>query len=239
MKNRINQFIFSMFLLFSSLIILSGSLEAHDLWLNIDNHYPRTGEKITAKVIFGHNFPYSDILIGRDELSEFSCLFPDGKKMAITGIKEEKTGERQGALFGEMTFSSKGTYVLAASRKLEGDKNNVPSEKYAKSLIVVEKGSENIGHVFGHRLEIIPLMDPSESSAGDDLPVKILFEGKPLSTYIYATYAGYYSKTEPFPSLAKSDKDGIARIRIDRPGIWLITCNHKVDISATLTFMMK
>lgn len=239
MINKINKLFFSIFLFFAYFIIFSCSMEAHDLWLNIDNYYPRVGEKIIAKVIFGHNFPYPDIFISKEELTEFSYLLPDSKKIEIAETREEKAGERQGALIGEIPTTQEGTCVLIACRKREGDPKNVPSEKYAKSLIVVGKGSKNVNYIFGHRLEIVPLKNPSELSAGDCLPVRVLFEGKPLSTYVYATYARYYSKTEPFPFFSKSNKDGIAHIKIDRPGIWLVVCNHKVSISSTLTFMIK
>jgi len=110
----------------------------------------------------------------------------------------------------------------------------VPSEKYAKSIITVGNAGKNVSETFGHRIEIVPLKNPSEVRAGESLPVKILFEGKPLPTYIYATYAGYYSEDEPFPGLNKSNEKGIACVNISKPGIWMVVCNHKVDFSASL-----
>jgi len=231
------------FLAFACLFAYYNPVEAHDLWLNIDNHYPETGGKTNAKVVFGHNFPYYDILISSEDLSEFCYLSPLGEKIKIAKtwkeIKGESYGQPAGARVGEVSLNPKGTYVVAASRKLKGDKEHVPSEKYAKSIITVGKGSENISQTFGHRIEIVPLKNPSDIKAGESLPVKILFEGKPLSTYIYATYAGYYSEDEPFPVFTKSDEKGVAYVKISKPGIWMIVSNHKVDFSASLTFEIK
>ncbi len=212
---------------------------AHDLWLNVDNHYPKAGEACAVKVVFGHNFPYYDILIKRENLTEFACSDPDGQRRSLENTWEEKKDERTGALVGKVAFNREGTYVVTASRVVEGDKEHVASEKYAKSVIVVGKGSGNVRRTFGHRIEIVPLKNPSELRGGGTLPVKILFEGKPLSTYVYATYAGYHSPSEPFPIAAKSDARGIARIRISRPGVWMVVVNHKVDFSASLTFEVR
>ena len=241
-KNTFKMLPFFLVLIF--LFICVGSAEAHDLWLNVENHYPETERKVGIKVIFGHNFPHPDILIPEKAISEFSYVTPSGEKKLVGNIREYKQGERKGVLLGELSFydfdSRAGTYVVAAARKRKGDKNRVPSEKYGKTIIVVgNKSTESVRYEFGHRIEIIPLANPSMIKAGGVLPVKILFEGKPLSTYVYATYAGYWSNDAPFPVLVKSDEKGMAYIKIDRPGTWLILSNHKVNFSASLTFEIK
>ncbi len=220
--------------------------QAHDLWLEVSNYYPKSGERISVKVVFGHNFPYEDILIPRKDITEFSYVTPKGTKKVVTKIWEDVKGDKKasykkGSLIGNIVLPDcKGTYIVAASRIRKGDKYHVPSGKYGKTILIVgNKGTKNINYVFGHRIEIVPLKNPSEIKPGDYFPVKILFEGKPLSTYVYATYAGYWSEKEPFPVMAKSNKDGIAYVKITRPGIWLIVCNHKVDFSASLTFEIK
>jgi uncharacterized GH25 family protein len=221
-------------------LLASSSLAtAHDLWLNVDNHSPKAGEKSAVKVVFGHNFPYYDILIKRDSLAAFSCLRPDGQTTEVESTREEKTGERAGALAGEITFDREGTYVITACRKVKGDKEHVASEKYGKSLVVVGKGTENVGKAFGHRIEIIPRKNPTEVKAGETIPVRILFEGQPLSTHVYATYAGYSSESEPFPVAVRSNEKGDADVPISCAGTWMVVSNHKVDFSASLTFEVR
>lgn len=236
--NRKGLFLFIL-LVTVCLSFYANQIFAHDLWLNIDNHYPQVGEKTKVKVVFGHNFPYYDILIQRSELPEFSYFSPAGEKKEITKTWEDKQGEKAGALVGEISLDQEGSYVVSTYRKRKGDKEHVASEKYGKSIIVAGKGSGNVSQAFGHRIEIIPLKNPQELKPGDSLPVKILFEGKPLSTFLYATYAGYYSEDEPFPVLSKSNEQGEALIKISQPGIWMVVGNHKVDFSASLTFEIK
>lgn len=217
----------------------AGSVLAHDLWLNVDNHSLKVGEKTNVKVIFGHNFPFYDILIQKDTLGEFCYLAPDGKKKEISKTWEDKKGEKAGALVAEFSPDQEGTYIVSSYRKKKGDKEHVASEKYGKSVITVGKANANVSRVLGHRIELIPLKNPMEVKAGKSLPVKLLFEGKPLSTYIYATYAGYTSEDEPFPVIGKSNDKGEADIKISQPGIWMIVAGYKVDLSASLTVKIK
>ena len=212
---------------------------AHDLWLNLDNHFPKVGTTVNAKVIFGHNYPYADILLTRDRLADFSYLCPDGKKVQVTKVREEKQNERSGALVGEIVCDREGTYVVSACLERKGDKEHVPAGKYGKSLMVAGQDSDVINRPLGQRMEIVPLKHPAGIKAGESMPVKIPFEGKPLSTYVYATYAGYYSETEPFPVFVKSDTQGLAQVPIDRAGTWMIVSNHKVDFSASVTFQIE
>ncbi len=241
---RISLYILSFILLLFSPL----NAYAHDLWLEISNYYPACKAKVYAKVVFGHNFPYEDILLSRNDLKDFYFLTPDGKRVNITHVfehvkpnKNKKYRYKVGSLVGEIDLNyGKGAYIVAASRIRKGDKYHVPSEKYAKSIVVVGKDvSSRVDRVLGDRIEIVPLKSPAQVKPGDFFPVKILFEGKPLSTYVYATYAGYWSKTRPFPVVAKSDENGIAYIKINNPGVWLIVCNHQVDFSASLTFEIK
>jgi len=220
-------------------LMCSSPAVAHDLWLNVDNHYPNAGEKSAVKVVFGHNYPYYGILLERDKLADFSYLCPDGKVKEVENIWEDKKDERAGALAGKITFDQKGTYIVTACKKVKGDKEQVASEKYGKAIVVVGKGSKTVSKPFGHRMEIVPLKNPSEVKAGGVLPVRILFEGKPLSTYVYATYAGYYSEDDPFPVAAKSNEKGVANIKISKPGVWMIVSSYKVDFSASLTCEIK
>lgn len=212
---------------------------AHDLWLYVDNYYPAVGEKITVKVMFGHKFGEYDILLSKEQLSDFFYITPDGQKKEITKKWEEKKEERRGYLAGEIIIEQEGTYIICASRKVKGEKCEQPSEKYSKAIVTAGKGNNNVSQPLNNRIEIIPLGNPSEMNVKKELPVKILYEGNPLLTYVYATYEGFCSEDEPFKTTAKSDEKGIAYMKITQPGIWFITVNYKRDFSATLTFGNK
>ncbi|MFH1319760.1 MAG: hypothetical protein ABII90_03790 [Bacteroidota bacterium] len=95
---------------------------AHDLWIIVDNYYPAVGEKAVVKVMFGHKFPECDILISKEQLSEFFYINPDGQKKEIIKTWEEKKGEKSGFLAGEIIIEQEGTYIICASRKKKQEK---------------------------------------------------------------------------------------------------------------------
>ncbi len=225
-------------------VLFASEALGHDLWLYLRSYYLKPGSRAEVKVVFGHNFPYEDILIPISKLTEFYYLKPDGKKAAFSKVREVRRkndpSSRKGCVIAEFFPKEEGIYVLSVSRVRKGTPERVPSYKYAKAVVVVgdsKKGTPS--RVLGHRLELVPLKDPSLLKPGSVLPVKVLFDGRPLSTFVYATYAGYWSETEPFPVVVKSDENGIARIKISRSGIWMVVCNHRIDFSASLTFEVR
>ena len=220
-------------------LLWAAPAPAHDLWLSARSFHPRAGQEVTVDVVFGHNFPYYDILITKDALTEFTCIRPDGTRVDVQDVREEHRGGRKGFLTGRLRVPEPGTYVVTASRVRKGDKEHVPSEKFGKTILEAGGGSPEVPGPVGHRIEIVPLANPSGIEPGGVLPVRILFEGKPLSTYVYATYAGYSSEDEPFPVIARTDEAGVASIPISRPGVWLVVANHKVNFSASLTFEIR
>lgn len=212
---------------------------AHDLWLYVDNYYPAVGGKIVVKVVFGHKFNEPDILISKKQLSEFYYITPDGKKKEIIITFENRIDEKKGTLAAEIIIEQEGTYIICASRKVTGADCEQPSEKCGKAIVLAGKGNNNVSKPLNNRIEIVSLENPSEVKQWDSLPVKILYEGNPLSTYVYATYEGFCSENEPFSITTKTDEKGIAYMKIIQQGIWFITVNYKRDFSATLTFKIE
>lgn len=218
--------------LFFSLVLCISPVRAHDLWINVDRPYLKVGEEAKFFIAFGHNFPHGDIVLKKEDVEVFAYL-PGGKNQRIDTHEEGKFR------VGKVKEAEEGTIILSAYRKQKGTAATVPSEKYAKTLIQVGDRVEQILKPLGHRIELVPLAHPCAIKPGDFLPVKVIYERKPLSTFVYATYEGFRSEDEPFACTVKSDEQGIARIKIERGGRWLILCNHKVDFSCTLTFEVK
>jgi Domain of unknown function (DUF4198) len=88
-------------------------------------------------------------------------------------------------------------------------------------LIVVEASDKNYEKVLGHRLEIVPTTDPTTARIGDELVFRILFDGKPLQTNVFATYDGFsrYYNTYAYAH------------QITDPAAWLVRVERRMAVA--------
>lgn len=94
------------------------------------------------------------------------------------------------------------------------------------------------------------MKDPSLLKTGDVLPVKVMLEGKPARTYVYGTYASFSEMKDTFAYTARTDKNGVAKIKMIHDGVWLLIARQeqaypdaaecdKQRWAASLTFEIK
>ena len=101
-----------------------------------------------------------------------------------------------------------------------------------KSLVQVGKtmGTELHKQALGQKIEILLLQNPYRIDPGDELDVKVLFEGKPLRGQLARAFnsdgKGPVSKHQ-----ARTNQDGIAQFTLDRGGLWLIRLVHLLPCS--------
>ncbi len=250
-----------------------ATAQAHTFWANATEYSPTLMREYgrTSKVFlgWGHRFPVDDF-IRADDLEEYSLIAPDGTKQAIGA----SPGEFMAA---ELKFSAPGAYYVSAVRKpgyytvykengkshhvaepKNGRANVVLSlyhQQHAKALITVDGASvADVSRVLGHKIEIIPLENPSNlnGEAGRVLPVKVLFEGKPLKNCrVYATYQGF-SEGEDYAVTTQTDEEGIAKIKLTHLGKWRVKASvrnpapvdmqdqfNQTNYTATLTFRIR
>jgi uncharacterized GH25 family protein len=98
--------------------------------------------------------------------------------------------------------------------------------KWAKAILRVgEQGDETFEEPVGHRIEIVPEIDPYELRQGGILPCRVLFEDEPLpGATVMATRAGG-PRNE---SQGVTDAAGRARLQIAESGRWYLRTIHMV-----------
>lgn len=110
---------------------------------------------------------------------------------------------------------------------------SVKYQAFAKSYLTVDKWTQP--KALGHGLEIIPKTDLSNLHVGDLVGVEVLFYGKPLNAtaksmeFITAASNGF-GQPDGF-SLFSYIIEGKARFRVQSSGQWMITTNHKDDVT--------
>ncbi|HTQ81427.1 MAG TPA: DUF4198 domain-containing protein, partial [Thermoanaerobaculia bacterium] len=119
---------------------------------------------------------------------------------------------------------------LRQSRGESGKPSTEVFSRCAKALLKVgDPGPASLtgfDRPAGLTLEIIPEKNPYELKAGDELPVRLLYEGKPLAgAKVFAL--GLHQSDGSIA--ARSGKDGRVRFRLPEGGFWLIKAVHMVS----------
>lgn len=230
---------------------------AHDMWITIDK--PQVGQPAHILVGYGHAFPVN-------EGTEADKLMP-AYLVGTKGRVECKAGDKLDFL--SVAPLAEGSYLAVSGRQAqwytnspEGSqdkpKNQVPgatqcirSVKYAKAIFNLGQAAGDVSQPVGQNLEIVPLANPATLKAGSELPIQVLFEGKPLGgCQIFATFAGFSPESNVFAFAAKTDKQGQVKVKAWHPGQWLVLAKHETPFSdpaecdkfyhsAALTFDLK
>lgn len=103
-------------------------------------------------------------------------------------------------------------------------------EKFCKTLLPVDGDSSGFDKVIGQQLEIVPVDDPAKVKAGGLLRVKILYNGNPLSTEVWATYDGFTDTPNSYACYTECDDQGIATIKVTSAGLWMVRVQAKEKI---------
>lgn len=239
------------------LILAASAALAHDMWLITDN--PTTDKPLRVVVGYGHAFPTT-------EQADMSTIMP-AAIVGPQGAVATKPGKAQD--FISTKPLAKGTYIVTSHNKAryytkspEGSKNAPKSEvpeaiscvmsaKFAKAVVNLGGVLGDVSQPVGQTLEIVPLANPGAIKAGGELPVLVLYKGKPLAgAALMATYAGFSKHHNSFAFYAKADKQGKAYVQVWHDGLWLVLAKHKVPFedrtkcdnysySSALTFQIK
>ena len=227
-----------------SLLILASQVEGHNLWLGLDHYFQRVGGTARVFLYMAHSLPFAEL--GKPEkMKEFFYLDPTGERKEFELKKPDPE-----SFFNEvgvpLALKKEGTYVASVAmkpifmsitpegRKMQS-KKGLPDaiscryvEFFAKAIFHAGKpGGSAYKSVLGQTIEVVPQEDPGLMKAGDSLPVKVFFEGKPLAgEFVYATYVGF-STREDYAFTTKTNREGIANIRITHPGIWWVKVPYK------------
>ena len=243
-----------------ALVFLCPQAYAHYPWINLADYSPEVGKALKVTIGWGHRYPL-DGFLKKDALESIYLLDSEGKKSAIQAFSELE-------FQSEESISEPGAYIVAAKRKSgfytkttdggkscskKGLKNVIKcfhSHMCTKAVVNVGEGKGKVNTRIGHPIEIIPLANPADLTAGDDLPVQVLLKGKPFKGTIYATYVGFSTEDNAFAYTTSTDNKGNGSIKILHSGIWMIKVEHEEpyqdqsecdveSLVATLTFEVK
>jgi uncharacterized GH25 family protein len=187
-------------------IVAPSAVLGHDLWL-IPPEKADVGVKALIHGSVGMDFPKSLNAIDPKRFKRKLIVGPDGKEGTIenAGVKDTlglmefsamQPGIHQVGISTEpklITLSAEKfneylvedgmphIYMLRSKEKILDQPGKERYQKSPKTIFQVGKSTEgDFAKVLGLTLEIVPLRNPFTLKVGDALPVRVLFQGKPL-----------------------------------------------------------
>jgi uncharacterized GH25 family protein len=229
---------------------------AHDFWIEPASFRPAVGVAVPLRLYVGQHFKGDTVIYLPELFERYSTVGPDGEK-PIAGIAGDDpagsfTPKRAGlhivvyrGTVTSVSFDNEpeferylGTEGLERVRTLRNyrapraDKPVVELYSRCSKALVAAGGATAgaIDRVLGLRLELIAEKDPYTRGAARALPVRLLFENKPLADALVVAF----NKAEPMEKIKlRTDRDGRAVVKLARPGTWLVTSVHMFPAPAT------
>ena len=233
----------------ASLLLLSAlPLLAHDFWIEPSSYQAAVGSKVTIRFRVGEHFrgdplprdpsrgvvfrqfgPASEKPVrGVDGLDPAGVVSLDEPGLHLIAYQSTSSFVELGAEKFEEYLSQEGLERIVEERSRRNEGGARGRELYSrcvKSLLRAGNSGEEAGfdRVLGFPVELVAKLNPYGLKAGDELPVRVLRQGEPLAGALVTACP----RGEPsWPVRGRSDEDGRVKLRLHRPGPWLIKTVH-------------
>jgi uncharacterized GH25 family protein len=263
-----------------ALVLIAASfVGAHDLWLVPAQFSVAPGARVAVMLNTGDTFPISEGAVKPERIEHAALISADSSTPLATFRTESNSTvadviapSKEGGAIVEVVLKPIATKQPRASFdefvKHEG-LDAIASQlartserraeerrtyaKYAKTLLRVGNGKDAAKlyqKPLGHRLEIVAEADPFSLRPGGKLPVRLLFDGKPLAgaRIVIGSTATATATQSNIPGL-RTDSQGRADLQLDKTGggvhyihaLHMIPATVRTDVEwesfwATLTF---
>jgi hypothetical protein len=222
------------------------------MWIEPGTFSPALGDIVTVKLrvgqdLLGDPLPRDPALIsqfvvedatgrrpvvGRDGSDPAGFFRAAAPGLLVVGYRSNPSIVELSAEKFNQYVREEGLDTIAALRARRGqaDGGRDLFARCAKSL--VRTGTANTAQgdrALGFTLELVAERNPTTMAAGQDLPVRLTYENRPLAGALVVAI----NRDRPSEKLsARSDKDGRVRFRLPRTGLWLIKAVHMIEAPA-------
>lgn len=205
---------------------------AHDL---VVKPQVQSGTSVPMQVLLTEVFFVGDVVLKPENVTLRAIADGKGTNVPLTANPDAKALEGTASVSADAPVLAVAKISRTRPAREEAGKAPEPAtmaESASKALLNLKPGAAGFDALSGDRLEIIPLSNPAEAKVGDELPVKVLFDGKPLSARLFATYDGFSGREDTFAYATGSEKDGTAYVKITAPGLWVVKASHSLAETA-------
>jgi len=223
---------------------------AHDFWIQPAEFWPTAAKEVAVSLFVGHGQTRDRSQIASRRITRFSALTPSGEEIDLREQRRARGAiedvrfatEGAGTYVVMLETDAAARSVLAANRfnaylqsegltpalehrAREGKMQLAGTEKYSRhAKAIVQVGASatlsNVTEPLGLRLEIVPEHNPYALPKVASLPVRVLFEGRPLAgALVKLSQLGLDAAREQG---ALTNADGHVSFPMPESGDWLL-----------------
>ena len=240
-------------LVVAAIALSTAPLFAHDMWIEPTTFSPEPGQVVGVRLrvgqdLLGDPVPRDPALVnqfvvedaaGRKPLVGRNGADPAGfLRVAMPGLLV--IGYRSNPSAIELVAEKFNQYLkeegldavaaLRARRKETGARAHELFSRCAKSLVLSGSPTATQGdRRLGFPLELVAERNPYAIRAGQDLPVRLTYDNRPLAGALVVAM----NRLNPSEKLAaRTDHDGRVRFRLRSGGMWLVKAVHMIPAPA-------
>lgn len=241
------------------LLLTAAAAAAHDLFLKPDRFHAAPNTTARIAVLNG-TFTSSESAVTWDRVADARVITPAGSQPIVEdqwmtaadrsdlrvdvgeagtyviGVSTDPRVLRLGAEDFNTYLATEGVPEILELRRREGELDQPASERYAKhvkTLIQVgERRTDGFSTVLGYPAELVPLVNPYALTAGDDLSVRALVDGRPVPDLVLIAGGRTPSGGVIDDAQVRTGTDGMARIRLESAGQWYVKFIHMIRVPA-------
>lgn len=236
-------------------LLLPVPVFAHDLWLIPGRYRLDVGESTRIFINNGDVFPEAVTLLAEPRIAGL-WLFAGGERRLVTerrvdgrsltfdfdavqpgiytlALETRPRRVRLNADDFQDYLEEEGLSVALELREELGETEQAAVERYtkwAKTYVTVMGADEESAawaEPVGHRIEIVPMTNPTRVEAEEELSFKVLFEDEPLEG---VTVVGGRAGRAEREIEAVTGEDGIATVSVVSSGRWYLRALHMVRL---------
>lgn len=228
--------------------LLGPSLFAHDLWIEPTAYTPAVGAIVGIKLKVGEHFlgdpvPRDPALIeqfvsvdsggrrpvvGQDGMDPAGLLRVTTPGLIIAGYRSRPYPVTLNAGKFNQYLKEEGLDAVIAARARKGQTDADAREifsRHAKSLVLAGSPDAGADKALGFTLELVAERNPYAIAPGDELPVRLTYQGQPLANALVVAMP----RTNPVAAIkVRTGKDGRVRLRLAESGAWLVKAVHMI-----------
>ena len=236
----------------ASFLLSVTPLAAHDMWIEPMTFSPEAGEIVGVRLRVGQDFLGDPLPRDPALINQFVVEDAEGRKsvvgrtgadpagfvraavpgMLVIGYRSNPSAVEETAEKFNQYLKEEGLDTVAALRASRGQTGATREmfSRCAKSLVLSGPAGKAQGdRALGFTLELVAERNPYTMAAGQDLPVRLTYENRPLAGALVVAI----NRANPAQKLtARSGKDGRVRFRLPRGGIWMIKAVHMIEAPA-------